>query len=151
MNRVVFIICLTLLSWPLAARANDDIKQKLIGVWRLESFFIESVETKEKRNLYGENPNGYLIITPDRLMTVITGQGRKAAQTDDERAALLRTMFAYTGTYKANGDRLTTKVDVREVAQLLGIPEGTVKSRLFLARAALAERLTCLANDSGRR
>ena len=41
--------------------------------------------------------------------------------------------------------------DVREVAQLLGIPEGTVKSRLFLARAALAERLTCLANDSGRR
>ena len=41
--------------------------------------------------------------------------------------------------------------DVREVAQLLGIPEGTVKSRLFLARAALAERLTCLANVSGRR
>ena len=38
--------------------------------------------------------------------------------------------------------------DVREVAQLLGIPEGTVKSRLFLARAGLAERLTCLANDS---
>ena len=41
--------------------------------------------------------------------------------------------------------------DVREVAGLLGIPEGTVKSRLFLARAALAERLTCLANDSGGR
>jgi hypothetical protein len=112
MNRVIFIICLTLLSWPLAARANDDIKQKLVGVWRLESFFIESVETKEKRNLYGEKPNGYLIITPDRLMTVITGQGRKAAQTDDERAALLRTMFAYTGNYGVDGDRLTTKVDV---------------------------------------
>ena len=28
--------------------------------------------------------------------------------------------------------------DVRQVAQLLEIPEGTVKSRLFLARAALA-------------
>ena len=41
--------------------------------------------------------------------------------------------------------------DVRQVAQLLGIPEGTVKSRLFLARAELAERLTCLANDSSRR
>ena len=40
---------------------------------------------------------------------------------------------------------------VREVARLLGIPEGTVKSRLFLARAALAESLTCLANDSARR
>ena len=41
--------------------------------------------------------------------------------------------------------------DVRSVAQLLGIPEGTVKSRLFLGRAALAESLTCLANDSARR
>lgn len=37
---------------------------------------------------------------------------------------------------------------VREVAELLGIPPGTVKSRLFLARRALAEKLQCLANDS---
>jgi RNA polymerase sigma-70 factor, ECF subfamily len=34
--------------------------------------------------------------------------------------------------------------DVREVARLLGLPEGTVKSRLFLARKALAETLQCL-------
>jgi RNA polymerase sigma-70 factor, ECF subfamily len=34
--------------------------------------------------------------------------------------------------------------DIREVARLLGIPEGTVKSRLFLARKALAEKLRCL-------
>lgn len=38
--------------------------------------------------------------------------------------------------------------DVSEVAGLLGIPAGTVKSRLFLARRALAEKLQCLANDS---
>ena len=38
--------------------------------------------------------------------------------------------------------------DVHEVARLLGLPEGTVKSRLFLARKRLAERLKCLANDS---
>jgi RNA polymerase sigma-70 factor (ECF subfamily) len=31
--------------------------------------------------------------------------------------------------------------DVREVAGLLGIPEGTVKSRLFLARQRLKELL----------
>lgn len=34
--------------------------------------------------------------------------------------------------------------DVREVAGLLGLPEGTVKSRLFLARKDLAQRLQCL-------
>jgi RNA polymerase sigma-70 factor (ECF subfamily) len=38
--------------------------------------------------------------------------------------------------------------DVREVATLLELPEGTVKSRLFLARKALAERLQCLVNDT---
>jgi RNA polymerase sigma-70 factor, ECF subfamily len=41
--------------------------------------------------------------------------------------------------------------DVREVARLLDIPEGTVKSRLFLARKELARSLTCLANDSSTR
>jgi RNA polymerase sigma-70 factor (ECF subfamily) len=34
--------------------------------------------------------------------------------------------------------------DVRDVARLLQVPEGTVKSRLFLARKALAEKLRCL-------
>ena len=38
--------------------------------------------------------------------------------------------------------------DVREVASLLGLPEGTVKSRLFLARKDLAQRLQCLVTDT---
>jgi DNA-directed RNA polymerase specialized sigma24 family protein len=37
---------------------------------------------------------------------------------------------------------------VRGVARLLGVPEGTVKSRLHLARKALAERLRWLANGT---
>ena len=35
--------------------------------------------------------------------------------------------------------------DTREVAALLRIPEGTVRSRLFLARQALAEKLQWMA------
>ena len=41
--------------------------------------------------------------------------------------------------------------DLQEVARLLAVPEGTVKSRLFVARKELAQRLTCLANDSPKR
>jgi DNA-directed RNA polymerase specialized sigma24 family protein len=37
------------------------------------------------------------------------------------------------------------------VAALLDLPEGTVKSRLYLARKALAQRLQCLVTDTGRR
>jgi RNA polymerase sigma-70 factor (ECF subfamily) len=37
--------------------------------------------------------------------------------------------------------------DIREVARLLDVPEGTVKSRLFLARKGLAESLRCLAPE----
>jgi RNA polymerase sigma-70 factor (ECF subfamily) len=38
--------------------------------------------------------------------------------------------------------------DTKEVAGLLDIPEGTVKSRLFAARQTLAENLRWLATDS---
>jgi RNA polymerase sigma-70 factor (ECF subfamily) len=41
--------------------------------------------------------------------------------------------------------------DVREVARLLDVPEGTVKSRLFLARKDLAKRLQCLVSDTSTR
>lgn len=37
---------------------------------------------------------------------------------------------------------------VRDVATLLRLPEGTVKSRLFLARKQLAQRLRWMTNDS---
>ena len=37
--------------------------------------------------------------------------------------------------------------DIREVATLLDVPDGTVKSRLFLARKQLRERLSWMAAD----
>ena len=37
--------------------------------------------------------------------------------------------------------------DIQEVALLLGLPQGTVKSRLFLARKRLKEHLQCTMTD----
>jgi len=87
-------------------------QSELVGVWKLTAFVVESVQTKERRNNYGEKPTGYLIITPERFTAIITGEGRKPPQTDEDRLFSFKTMFAYTGHYRVEGDRLTTKVDV---------------------------------------
>ena len=46
------------------------------------------------------------------MMAVLEGEGRKPGKTDEELAALFRTMFAYTGMYRLEGDKWITKVDV---------------------------------------
>jgi RNA polymerase sigma-70 factor (ECF subfamily) len=40
--------------------------------------------------------------------------------------------------------------DLTEVARLIGVPEGTVKSRMFNARKHLRERLSWMASETGR-
>ena len=86
---------------------------QLVGTWQLKSFEVELQGTGEKRSVFGKNPSGFFIFTPDgRAIVLLTGDARKAGDTDQERAALYRTMNAYTGTYRVEGDKLTTKVDV---------------------------------------
>jgi hypothetical protein len=46
------------------------------------------------------------------MVGIVTAEGRKPATTDEERAALLRTMFAYSGMYRFEGDKWITSVDV---------------------------------------
>ena len=107
MARLLFFL-LGALCW-LPAHAQQS---ELVGAWKLNSFFIESVQTKERKNVFGERPTGYLIITPERLITVITAEGRKPPQTDEDRASGFRTLLAYTGPYRIEGNQLITKVDV---------------------------------------
>ena len=63
--------------------------------------------------MYGNNPTGYIICTAEgRMMTIVEAEGRKVPQTDEERAAAFRSLIAYTGIYRLEGDKFTTKVDV---------------------------------------
>ena len=61
----------------------------------------------------GDNPTGYVIFTAEgRLSFTLSAQGRQPATTAEERSDLLSSMIAYTGSYRLEGDRWITRVDV---------------------------------------
>jgi hypothetical protein len=87
--------------------------EQLVGVWKLISFENEFQDGTPRRAMLGEKPSGYIIFTADgRMMSIIAGEGRRVPQTEEEAAAAFRTMFAYTGVYRLEGDKWTTKVDL---------------------------------------
>lgn len=90
-----------------------DDSAKVLGIWKIVAWESEFQATGEREPVMGKNPTGYIIFTPEgRMMTVITGESRKPPKTDQDRADLLKSMFAYTGMYRLEGDRWITKVDV---------------------------------------
>lgn len=83
------------------------------GVWKLVSYEVEIQATGQKEPVMGKNPTGYVIFIPEgRVWFVLTGEGRQPAKTVQDRADLLSTVIAYTGTYRVEGDKWITKVDV---------------------------------------
>jgi len=92
--------------------AADD-RQQVIGFWKLISCVVEIQATGQIEQVMGQHPTGYVNFSPEgRVMFILTGEGRKPAKTTEERADLLSTLVAYTGTYRIEGDRWITKVDV---------------------------------------
>ena len=103
------VACL-LVTPNLAQAAESD---QVVGTWKLVSYVVEVKATGEKMMVMGDNPSGYVIFNPDnRVFFVLTGDGRKPAKTDAERAALLNTLVAYTGTYRVEDGKWITKVEV---------------------------------------
>jgi hypothetical protein len=101
----------TLMLVSPSALANDV--ERLVGHWKLLSFFTEDVQTKQRVNLFGEQPTGAVAFTAaGRFFAIITAEGRKVPQTPEQRAAAYGTMLAYTGKWSLEGDTFVTKVDV---------------------------------------
>ena len=106
---LVALVLLVIVAQPSSA----DARAKIQGIWRLVSFEVEFQATGERQNFMGENPTGYIIFTPEGRMTVIiTKEGRKPATTEQDRADLYKSLVAYTGLYRVEGDKWITKVDV---------------------------------------
>src|SRR6188768_213126 len=92
-------------SLTTSALANDSAK--VVGTWKLVSFVNEFQDGSEPRGAYGNRPTGYIIFTPDgRMMSVVEAEGRKPPENDEQRAAAFRTIIAYTGMYRLEGDQL---------------------------------------------
>ena len=98
------------------------------GLWKLASYEVEIQATGQKELVMGQNPTGYVIFTPEgRVFFMFTGEGRKPAKTVQERADLLSNLVAYTGTYRIEGDKWITKVEVAWNPEWV----GTEQTRFF--------------------
>jgi hypothetical protein len=81
-----------------------DNSVQLVGTWKLISCFMEDIETKETRQVWGERPNGYLVVTSaGRWIVVQTAEGRKAPHTDEDQSDAFKTLLAYSGKYRTEG------------------------------------------------
>jgi Lipocalin-like domain len=109
--RVLLLCLLALVAVP--AHADDtELKQKIVGTWKLVSVVYEDQESKARTPVYGEHPRGRQIATADGLwLALVTAEGRTVPKTDEERAQALRTMIAYTGRYRVEDGKVVTKVE----------------------------------------
>ena len=117
--------------------ANDS--DKVVGIWKLASYEVEVQATGQKEPVLGQSPTGYAAFMPEgRVFFVLTGEARKPAKTDQERAELLSTLVAYTGTYRVEGDKWITKVEVAWLPEWV----GTEQVRTFKLEGARLQVLT---------
>jgi hypothetical protein len=92
----------------------SDSRTKLIGTWKLITCDMEYQDSGAREPYFGAAPpSGYLILTPEgRMIALLVSGERKPGQTDEQQAALFRTMIAYTGCYRLESDQFITTVDV---------------------------------------
>jgi hypothetical protein len=90
----------------------DDHAATLVGSWRLVAYELEIEGQAERRQPFGPNPRGHLVFTPEgRMIGLIVAADRAPGRSDAEQAALHRSMLAYAGRYRVEGDRFVTSVD----------------------------------------
>ena len=105
--RVLLIILLASFC-PMYAAESDA----LIDTWKLVSWQV-IVANQPPQNVFGSHPKGFLILTREgRSMVLTTADNRERGIDDTERAALHRSMLAYSGKYRIEGNDFITLVDV---------------------------------------
>lgn len=84
----------------------------LVGSWKLVSWQVIG-EEGTPRDVFGTSPKGYLVLTAEgRIIVLTTAEARKGGMDDASRAALHKSMVAYSGRYRIDGNDFITTVDV---------------------------------------
>src|SRR3954454_18369928 len=90
----------------------EDTAGQLAGSWKLKSWIIQIIGG-DATEPFGPNPKGRAVFAADGYVTfVIVAANRKPATSNEESAALLKSLLAYSGKFKIEGDKFTTKVDL---------------------------------------
>ena len=88
----------------------------ILGSWRMTSWVTRDVATGEQQDALGQNPRGAVVYTPQRVTFLITKNSRARPErlppSDEEKIALFDTMFAYSGAYTVESDRVVHHVDL---------------------------------------
>ena len=92
--------------------ATSDQRHPLIGNLKLVSWQVIT-EDGAPQDVFGTSPKGYLVLTPEgRSIVVTTATDRKGGTDDPARAALHKSMLAYSGRYRVEGSDFITTVEV---------------------------------------
>lgn len=106
MRTLLLILCF--LTNPRFTAPPED----LIGVWKLVSWQV-IVGNQPPQDVFGLHPKGYLILTREgRAIALTTAEHRKPGTQDAARADLHKSMLAYSGRYRIEGNDFITRVDV---------------------------------------
>jgi hypothetical protein len=86
----------------------------LVGAWTLSAAEWELAETGERFDMYGPNPRGCIsFAATGRMVALVTSSSSAPPKTDADRAALTRTMMAYSGKFRLEGGvQFITSVDL---------------------------------------
>jgi len=131
--KATFTMAMAALVWATSAGLSvAQAADSIVGTWRLVSWTEEETQSKAVHKNFGDHPNGLITFTSDgRMMVMFTDPSRKPPATpkatDAEAAQLYRTMVAYAGKYRVEGNKViqTPEVSWNQAWN------GTEQTRLF--------------------
>jgi hypothetical protein len=99
------------------SKAALAAENPMIGTWKLHSLVYEATGAGKRSRPFGDHPDGYLSYSADGRMSAIgvaedRPKPRELVPTDEEKVKLQESMFAYAGTYTADGEKVVHHVDI---------------------------------------